>query len=135
MKTPIVSIIMSTYNNELYIAQSIESVLRQTYIDWEFIIVNDSSTDSTLAMINQFARRDKRFIVISNKRNKGLVLNLLEGVKRAKGEFIARIDGDDIWADTDKLTKQIDFLQQHPHYDLVGSYANIIDQKGTILLH
>jgi glycosyltransferase EpsE len=130
MKKPVVSIIMSTYTDASYINDAIESVLQQTFLDWEFIIIDDTSTDNTGQIIDEITRKDDRFVVIHNKRNKGQTLNLVLGVELAKGEFIARIDGDDIWIDKSKLQKQINFLKDNPEYGLIGCWANIVDKNG-----
>lgn len=132
-KKPKVSIVMSTYNNALFIRESIESVLAQTFSEWEFIIINDASSDDTLAIIREYEKYDKRIIVLANTDNKGLVANLITGVKKSKGIFIARIDGDDIWTDKNKLKKQVAYLEKNPAYGMVGTYASIIDQNGKIL--
>lgn len=132
MKNPTISIIMSSYNDERYIALAIESVLKQKYQDWEFIIINDDSTDNTENIIQKYASKDRRIHLISNENNKGLVANLVKGVDVSKGKYIARIDGDDIWVSTYKLEKQIEFLENNSEYSLIGSWANIVDEQGKL---
>ncbi len=133
MNKPTISIIMSTYNDDSYIKAAIESVLQQSFTDWEFIIINDGSTDNTGRIIDEFAKGDSRFNVVHNAANKGLTSNLIFGVEKAKGEFIARIDGDDEWIDKDKLRKQVDFLKSNAEYGLVGSWAHIVDKNGNMI--
>src|SRR5579862_1875855 len=105
MKSPKISIIMSTYNDGLYIKQSIESVICQSFSDWEFIIINDASNDDTEKNIKNFTSIDKRIKLFTNTKNKGLVKNLINATQKARGKYIARIDGDDTWIDRNKLQK------------------------------
>ncbi|MFA7314319.1 MAG: glycosyltransferase family 2 protein [Candidatus Magasanikbacteria bacterium] len=120
---PKVSIIMSTYNNAEFITKAVESVLFQSFVDFEFIIINDNSSDNTEEKIKFFD--DKRIIYIKNEENQGLIFNLNKGIEIAKGEYIARIDSDDWWLDKDKLQKQVDFLDNNLNYALVGTWAKV----------
>lgn len=131
MNKPAISIIMSSYNDSFYIKEAIESVLQQSFTDWEFIIINDASTDNTAQIIHGYANKDKRIIVIQNIENKGQTESLIIGFNRANGEYIARIDGDDEWVDKNKLLKQVNFFKNNPEYGLVGSWAYIVDKKGN----
>ncbi len=124
---------MSTYNDSKYIGEAIESVLKQTFSNWEFIIIDDVSTDNTEKIIKSFSRKDKRFKVIKNKSNKGFAVNLNTGVRISKAKFIARLDSDDVWIDKNKLKKQIVFMNSNPDFGLVGSWAIAIDKKGKKL--
>ena len=117
-----ISVVMATYNRADKIKRAIESVLAQSYSDFEFIIINDASTDNTLGIINSY--HDNRIRVISNEVNIGFVRSLNKGVGIARGKYIARIDDDDYWIDNDKLKKQADFLENNQEYILVG--CNII---------
>lgn len=92
---PEVSVLMSVYNGERWLAESIESVLNQTFTDFEFLIVNDGSTDGSGEIINRYAEQDSR-IHVFDKPNTGLADSLNYGIARAKGEWIARIDADDV---------------------------------------
>ncbi|MDD2656660.1 MAG: glycosyltransferase [Patescibacteria group bacterium] len=120
---PKVSIIMSTYNNAEFIAKAIESVLVQSFVDFEFIIINDNSNDNAEEIMQSFV--DDRIVYLKNQENKGLVFNLNKGIKIAKGEYIARIDSDDWWLDKDKLQKQVDFLDNNLDCALVGTWAKV----------
>ena len=103
-----ISVVMSVYNAKKYLAEAIESILNQTYSNFEFIIINDGSTDSSLKVIQQYAQKDQRIICISRE-NKGLVFSLNEGITRAKGQYIARMDADDISL-PERFEKQLAWL-------------------------
>ena len=122
-----VSVVMSVYNAEKYLHEAIESMLKQTLTNFEFIIVNDGSTDDSLKIIDSF--KDERIVLI-NQKNTGLEEALNNGIYIAKGDFIARMDADDISL-PHRLQKQYDFLMQNPEYIAVGSTAIIIDADGN----
>lgn len=124
---------MSTFNDSGYIGESIKSVLNQTFTNWELIIFNDASTDDTGTIIKKFIQKDNRIKYFKNSKNMGLVVNLIKGISKSGGEFIARIDGDDTWLDRDKLKKQIEFLVENQEYGLVGSWARVIDSENNIV--
>ena len=124
-----VSVVMAVYNAEKYIFEAIESVLQQNYEDFEFIIVNDGSTDSSIDIINSFP--DPRIILI-NQKNMGVSKASNVGVRAAKGKIIARIDSDDICYPS-RLEKQYDFLKHNKEYVAVGSNAEIIDKDGAFV--
>lgn len=113
---------MPAYNAEKYIGTAIESILNQTYKDFEFIIVNDCSTDSTLDIIKKYAKKDKRIRIISNKKNQKIAQTLNNGLKEAKGKYIARLDADD-WSYPERLEKQVNFMEENP--DVVLSSGNM----------
>lgn len=118
-----VSVIMSVYNAEKYLEESIESILNQTYKNFEFIIINDGSTDSSLKIIQEYMKMDNRIKLISRE-NKGLVYSLNQGIKLAKGKYIARMDADDV-ALEDRLEKQRVFLEKNNNIDIVASSINV----------
>ena len=122
-----VSIVMSTYNDSGYIGKAIKSVLSQSYDNFEFIIIDDSSQDNTEEIVKGFD--DGRIIYIKNEENKGLLFNLNKGINLAQGEYIARIDSDDWWIDKEKLKKQVDFLDNNTDYALVGTWAKVYNEK------
>ncbi len=130
---PIVSIVMSTYNDERYISKAIKSVVNQTYVNWEFIIINDNSSDKTEYIIFSILKSDPRLVYIKNKKNLGLTANLNKGIKKAKGKYIARIDSDDIWTAKSKLNKQVKFLNSHLDYALIGTWAQVINENNQKL--
>ena len=102
----LVSVIMSVYNGEKYLKKAIESILRQTYRNFEFIIIDDGSKDTSLNIIKKYEKMDKRIIVIENKLNIGLVESLNRGIKIANGKYIIRMDADDI-AMKNRIKKQV----------------------------
>ncbi|QQS26905.1 glycosyltransferase [bacterium] len=116
-KPPLVSVVMSVYNGEKYLREAIDSILNQIFTDFEFIIINDGSTDDTLKIIKDY--KDPRIVLISRK-NKGLVASLNEGIKKARGKYIARMDADDISL-PERFEKQVEYLEGHPEIDLVAS--------------
>jgi glycosyltransferase involved in cell wall biosynthesis len=126
-----ISIICSIYNSNKTLPQMIESVLNQTYKNFELILINDGSIDNSLKIIQEFADKDNRIVII-DKKNSGLTKSLNVGLKKAKGKYIARIDADDIWY-PDKLQKQIDFLERNLYYALIGTAYNEIDENGKVI--
>jgi glycosyltransferase involved in cell wall biosynthesis len=126
---PKISVVMSVYNAEKYLKQSIESILNQSYKNFEFIIVNDGSKDKSLEIIKSF--KDERIILIDQE-NKGLSKALNAGIGISKGDFIARMDADDI-SYPDRFEKQMQFLSKNNNCIVLGGNANCIDQKGRLL--
>src|SRR5699024_5416050 len=121
------SIIMSVYNaNEEHLRDAIESILRQTFKKFEFLIIDDASENNVDKLITSF--RDSRIIYLKNERNIGLTKSLNKGIKISKGKYIARIDSDDI-AYPDRLQKQFDYLENHPEVGVLGSQAKLIGDK------
>ena len=129
---PKISVVMSTYNAERYLAEAIESILNQTFKDFEFIIINDGSTDDSSKIIKNYAKKDKRIVVINNKENIGLIKSLNKGIKRAIGKYIARMDADDI-SMPNRFQVQFDFLEKNQDIFLVGTRAFLIDDSGKRL--
>ena len=121
---PLVSVIMSVYNNERYVSQAIESILNQTFKKFEFIIVNDESTDGSEKIIKHYSRKDKRIKYIQNKKNIGLTrsLNLLLGL--CKGKYVVRMDSDD-WAFPNRIEKQVDFLERNNNVVVCGGNIEV----------
>lgn len=113
---------MPAYNVEHYAKDAIESILNQTYKNFEFIIIEDASTDSTLDIIKGFKKKDKRIILIRNENNLGVTKSLNKGVKKARGKYIIRMDADD-WSYPDRLALQVKLMEDHP--DVVVSGFNI----------
>ncbi|VVB77912.1 Glycosyltransferase AglG [uncultured archaeon] len=132
---PSISVLMSAYNSEKYIAEAIESILNQTFKDFEFIIFDDGSEDKTKQIIQKYAKKDKRIIPIYNKCNigyKGFIRNLNRGLKMAKGKYIARMDADDISIEN-RFQIQYDFLKKNTEIFLVGGSFRYIDENSKIL--
>lgn len=115
--TPKISLIMSVYNGEDYLAETIESVINQTFKEWEFIIINDCSKDKTTEILADYASRDERIKVHTNETNLRLPSSLNKALSLSVGKYIARMDADDICM-PDRLQKQYDFMEANPHIDL-----------------
>jgi glycosyltransferase involved in cell wall biosynthesis len=126
---PKISVILATYNGTAFIASAIESVISQTWRDLELIVVDDGSTDNVGEIIKSFSRRDPRVKYVRNGRNIGFQPSLNRGLREATGELIARIDDDDEWSGTDKLQRQVDFLDSHPDHVLVGTGYIVVDAQ------
>jgi len=124
---PKVSVLMSVYNGETYLERSIESVLSQTYRNFEFLIINDASTDSTEDILKKVD--DHRIKVVANSENVGLTKSLNKGIDIARGQYIARMDADDLSLPY-RFEIQVDFLEKHPEYAVLGSSYLMIDQEG-----
>jgi len=129
MNVPAVSVVLPVYNCEKYIAKAIESVLHQTFTDFEFIIINDGSTDHTEEIIRSFS--DPRILYQVNNTNKGLVFTLNKGIDIAKGSYIARMDGDDICL-PERFKKQFDYLQLNKEVDILATVVTLIDENEIV---
>ncbi len=121
---------MPVYNGARYLEEAIESILNQTFSDFEFIIIDDGSTDNSLKIIKQYAGIDSRIQIITRE-NKGLVLTLNEGISLARGEFIARMDADDVSL-PNRFEKQIELLTTKGA-DICGCHYHLIDEKGVYI--
>jgi len=130
MNKPLVSIITPTHNGAKYIRRAIKSVLDQTYQNIEVVIVNDGSTDETAEIIAQFIKEDSRVSTLVNETNIGFVKSLNRAIKATRGKYISRIDDDDFWCDSEKLDKQVAFLEAKPDYVLIGSGMIKIDDNS-----
>ena len=127
--TPQITVLMPVYNGERYLREAIESILGQTYIDFEFLIIDDGSIDNSLNIIDSY--NDQRINVVRNERNIGVAASLNRGLDLAKGEYVARMDADDISYPT-RLEKQVRFLDSHSEIPMVGTQTQTIDQEGKI---
>ncbi|MBD2104419.1 glycosyltransferase [Leptolyngbya sp. FACHB-261] len=124
---PRVSVIIPSYNHEKYIAETIESVLNQSYQDFEIVIVDDGSSDKTVDIISQFS--DERIRLFQLEKNRGASVAANKCVREAKGEFVAMLSSDDIFMH-DKLEKQVAFLEKNTEIAAVFSYAQIVGEDG-----
>ncbi|MDP2851221.1 MAG: glycosyltransferase [Sulfuricurvum sp.] len=130
--TPLISIIIPLYNGERFIAQTLESVLAQTYRNIEVIVVDDASTDGGCDIVRRYGADDSRVNLILSETNFGGPARPRNiGIENAKGEFIAFVDADDVWK-PHKLQTQLDFLIDNPDIDMLYSPAEIIDEYGEI---
>jgi glycosyltransferase involved in cell wall biosynthesis len=125
---PAVSVLLPVYNAQRYVAEAVESILAQSFSDFELIIVDDGSTDGSLRILRRFAARDPRVRLVSRE-NRGLVATLNEMIAMARGELLARMDADDISL-PDRLALQVDYLRNHPDVVCVGGGQIWIDDGG-----
>lgn len=124
---PVISVIMSVYNQEQFVKQSILSILRQSYGNFELIIIDDGSKDSSFKVISSF--KDSRIRLIKNRYNMGLTKSINIGLKKARGEFIARMDGDDI-SYSNRFKLELDAFDKNKNLYLVGGQADLIRSNG-----
>lgn len=125
MGEPLVSIIMGVYNGADTIERCVNSILSQTYKNWEFIICDDCSTDNTYFILKEIQKNDNRILLLRNKKNKRLAAALNECLAHAKGKYIARMDADDE-SMPKRLEKQVKFLEENPEYAVVGTARYIV---------
>lgn len=124
-----VSVIMPAYNAEKYIAESVNSVLEQTYQDFELIIVDDCSGDRTYEMILDMQKKDSRIVVYKNPQNAGVAATRTFAISKAKGEWIAFLDSDDLWRN-DKLEKQVGLIEGNKEIDISYTASAYINEEG-----
>jgi glycosyltransferase involved in cell wall biosynthesis len=127
-----VSVVMTVYNGEKYLREAMDSILAQTYTDFEFILVNDCSTDGTAAIIRSYS--DPRIIYLENERNSGIGPSRNRANHEARGKYIATLDADD-FALPERLAKQVAFLEAHPNVSVCGSSFTIMDGEGRAGRH
>ena len=127
---PKVSVLMGAYNCAKTIEKSINSIIQQTFTDWELIICDDGSTDGTCNIVEKYKDIDTRIILIKNKKNMGLSYSLNHCLKYARGQYCARMDGDDL-CDSTRFQKQIDFLEENTQYTFVSTRMTRFDENGT----
>lgn len=129
-KNILVSVVMSVYNGEKYLRAAIDSILNQTYDNFEFLIINDGSTDGTMSILNTY--NDKRIKILNNIENKGLIYSLNRGFNEAKGEYIARMDADDI-ALKNRLYDQIQYLEENKDIDICDGGIQIFKNNLSFI--
>lgn len=130
MSKPPISVVMSCYNGQRWLADAIESILNQSYKDFEFIIIDDGSTDNSVDIMNDYSSKDQRIRIVK-KNNTGLPDSLNVGIEKARGKWIARIDADDL-CQPDRLEKQYALAKSDPSLVLIGSAYCEIDQFGIL---
>ncbi len=128
---PLISVLLPVYNAERFISEAVESILGQTLEDFEFLIIDDGSTDGTLEILRRYERRDSR-IRLWSRPNEGLAATLNELIDASSGEFLARMDADDI-SRSERFARQVAYLRGHPESVLVGSRIRLIDPDGDPL--
>lgn len=127
----LISVIMSIYNGENTIEESVNSILHQSYPYFEFLIIDDGSSDNTFEILKKCLKRDKRIKIFRNNTNLGLTKSLNIIIKKSKGEFIARQDVDD-YSHPNRLKKQIEFLNKYKHYSFCGTNGHLRHSKENI---
>lgn len=128
MTKPIISVVMPVYNGEKYLREAIDSILNQTYNNFEFIILNDGSTDKTEEIILSYD--DTRIVYVKNEENLQIVKTLNKGVSLAKGKYIARMDADDV-SQPDRFKKQIQFMEHNPDVGVCGTWVKTFGDIET----
>jgi len=131
MNLPKISVVMSCFNEQLFISRAIESILNQSFKDFEFIIIDDGSKDKSLEIINHYKDLDNRIVSLSNLKNEGLIYSLNKGIAASRADIIARMDADDISLPS-RFEKQFKFLQENPEISILGTGAfrvNKLDEK------
>jgi glycosyltransferase involved in cell wall biosynthesis len=126
---PTVSVVMTVYNTRRFVADAVRSVLGQTFGDFEFIIVDDGSTDGSAAVLKDFAANDPRIRLVSRP-NTGIVAAANEGIGLARGRYLARMDSDDVCLPR-RFATQVGYLDEHPECVLVGSRVTVVDPYGS----
>jgi hypothetical protein len=127
---PRVTVLMSVWNGERYVGETIRSILEQTFEDFEFLILDNASSDGTPDVIREFD--DSRIIVVSLVQNIGQTAALNLGLSRSAGRYVARIDADDL-ANPSRLRNQVDFLDSRPEVAMVGSWFDVVDETGELI--
>lgn len=131
---PWVSIILPVFNGQKYLARAVQSVLDQDFDNWELLIIDDGSIDTTPQIAKILSEKDSRIRYLQNSQNMGIQKTLNRGLREAKGKYIARIDDDDYWIDSTKLTQQVGFLDANPEHVLVGTGVVLKNEEGQELL-
>lgn len=127
---PLISITTVTHNRAKYLAEVIESVLSQSFADWEYVIVDDASTDNTAEVVAKYAAQDSRIKFRRESINLGITKARNLALQLAQGKYVAVLDSDDVWADLEKLEKQYNFLEKNTDHVLVGGSVIVINENG-----
>lgn len=129
----LISIVVTSYNYEKYLKDTINSIINQTYQNWEMIVVDDASTDSSVEIIQEFTQKDDRIMLIRNEQNLGLAKSLQKGVNAASGEWIAFLESDDMYA-PDNLEKKAEIISQYPDIALIFNDVELFGNTKTLKL-
>lgn len=132
MDVPFLTIAIPIYNAEPYLRDAIQSVVNQTYMNWQLHLINDGCTDGSLSIMREYEKKDMRIKVIDDGQNKGLIARLNQSVRLAEGRYYARMDADDIMYVT-RIEEQVRFLEEHPDVDVCGTSIMTIDDKNNIV--
>lgn len=131
MKQPLISIITPLYNSEKYIGRTIQSVLNQTYKNWEMIIIDDCSTDNSFSLVEQLTKKESRIKLYKNDKNSGAGVTRNNGISKANGKYIAFLDSDDQWL-PEKLDVQVNFMEENK-IDFSFTNYQQVDENGNSL--
>jgi glycosyltransferase involved in cell wall biosynthesis len=131
-KLPVVSVIMPVFNSERFLSQAIQSILDQTFQDFELIIIDDGSDDSSWEIVSSFQRKDSRIRAVKQPENQGVAASSNQALDLATGRYIARMDSDDISL-PDRLTEQVSFMESHPDVGIMGSKMRYMNEDGKLL--
>jgi len=129
---PKVSVIMTTYNGEKYVAKAIQSILNQTLKDFELVVVDDGSTDNTVSIIKKLRDQDPRIQFFQNEKNQGISFSTNRAIEKSVAPYIAPLDQDDI-AEPNRLQIEFDFMEKHPDFGFVGGWTSLIDEYDRSL--
>lgn len=129
MTDPKLSVVMSCYNAQGTVQKAIDSIVNQSFTEFEFIIIDDASSDNTLEILSQYQKQDKRITILTNESNQGLSYSLNRGIQQARTPIIARMDADDI-SYSSRLQFQYDFMQDHPEVDILGTAVRYVDKSN-----
>lgn len=132
--TPTISVLMPAYNSALYLESSIESILQQSFADFEFIIIDDGSTDQTAEIVTTYAEKDSRIVFMRNAQNMASANSMNLGLGIARGKYIARMDADDISL-PNRFARQVAFMDANPDIGISGTWAKIFGQSESLISH
>ena len=132
MSVPTVSVVMPCFNAARTLPTAMDSILRQTMPDFEFIIVDDASTDQTATLLKQYAKSDARVRVLTNSANRGIGYCMNQAILTARTRYIARMDADD-YSFPDRLGRQVSFMDTHPDVDVLGTGTELVDTNGRLI--
>lgn len=128
----LVTIAIPIYNAEKYLRDSIQSVLNQTYRDWTLYLINDGSSDDSLSIMQEYAEKDNRIVIVNDGLNKGLIARLNQSIKMCTSKYYSRMDADDIMCIT-RIDEQVKLLEEHPDIDVCGTSIMTIDSDNNII--
>ena len=134
---PLLSIIVPNYNNEKYLGECLESILEQTFKDFEVLVIDDCSTDGSRKIIKDYAEKDERIQPVFNRRNMGVARSRDKGIRQSIGKYICTLDSDDIFLVDTKLEKEIEVLKEHSMADNICIFSGVtlIDEHSALFKH
>ena len=131
---PKISIVTPAYNCEKYLEEAVNSVLAQSFEDWELLIIDDCSKDATWLRMQTLAKKDNRIRIVQNRHNSGSAATRNNGIRQARGEWIAFLDSDDLWR-PEKLERQMSVLRKHPDASFLFTGSAFIEDDGMTIAH